>query len=69
MPNAPMIEVLVTVPVSEELLSKLRGISPRVNITVIPAGGAGDIPAETWARTEVLYTSHLLPKSLLKKWS
>ncbi len=56
-----MIEVLITVPISEALLSQLRGISPRINITVIPAGGAGEITAETWARTEVLYTSHLLP--------
>lgn len=71
MPDSPTIEVLVTVPISDELLTQLRGISPRVNITVLPVGGAGDIPAETarmserdeiWARTEVLYTSHLLPQ-------
>lgn len=62
MPDSPMIEVLVTVPISEEALAQLRGISPRVNITVLPAGGAGEILSEAWARTEVLYTSHLLPR-------
>lgn len=62
MPDSPPIEILITVPVSEELLAQVRGISPRINVTALSASGAGEIPAETWARTEVLYTSHLLPK-------
>lgn len=78
MPDSRMVEVLITVPISDELLTQLRGISPRVNITVLPASSAGEIPAESarlpvprhegnareeaWARAEVLYTSHLLPK-------
>lgn len=59
MPASPTIEVLITIPVSEEMLTHLHGISPRVKITHLPAG---DVPAETLARAEVMYTSHLLPK-------
>jgi len=60
--NNPAIEVLITVPISDELLNQLRGISPRLNVTAIPATKASDIPAETWARTEVLYAAHILPE-------
>lgn len=62
MPDSPTIEVLITIPLSEDLLTQMRGISPRIHITAIPAGGLGEIPAETWARAEVLYTAHLLPR-------
>ncbi len=62
MPDSPVIEVLITLALSEEQIAHLRGISPRINITAIPASSLDDIPAETWARTEVLYTAHLLPK-------
>lgn len=61
MPGLPAIEVLITVPVGEELLTRLRGISPRIHVTAMPAGGLGEIPPETWAQAEVLYTAHLLP--------
>lgn len=62
MPDSPTIEILITVPISEELLTQLRGLFPRINVTAIQANGINDIPAETWAQTEVLYTAHLLPK-------
>ncbi len=61
MPNSPPIQVLITVPFSEELLTQLRGLSPHVNITAIQANGINDIPAATWAQTDILYTAHLLP--------
>ena len=60
--TSPPIEVLITVPISEELLNQLRGISTRITITAIPASRPGDIPTETWARAEVLYTAHILPE-------
>lgn len=60
--NVPPIEVLITIPIGEEQLNRLRGISPRFNITSIPAVKPADIPAETWARTEVLYTAYVLPE-------
>lgn len=55
------IETLITVPLSEALLNRLQGISPRLNINLLPVTRAEDIPAEVWAQTEVLYTGHILP--------
>lgn len=56
------IEVLVTIPFSEKLINQLSAISPKINLTAIAAQKASEIPAETWARTEVLYTGHVLPE-------
>lgn len=58
--NSP-IEVLVTVPFLEEEIQSLRELSPRLRITALPAREPGDIPKETWARTEILYTDSILP--------
>lgn len=55
------IEVLITVPFTDPQLSKLWGVSPRFKLSVYPAGKTSDIPADVWARTEVLYTGHILP--------
>jgi len=55
------IEVLITLPFTEPLLTTLRDISPRLHFTLQPARRAEDIPAEVWARTEVLYTDRVLP--------
>jgi phosphoglycerate dehydrogenase-like enzyme len=56
------IEVLVTTPFSEALINRLTTISPKIYVTAITAQKASEIPAETWARTEVLYTGHILPR-------
>jgi phosphoglycerate dehydrogenase-like enzyme len=56
------IEVLVTIPFSEELISQLSAISPKINVTAIPVPKASEISAEIWKRTEVLYTGHVLPE-------
>jgi phosphoglycerate dehydrogenase-like enzyme len=56
------VEVLVTIPFSEELINQLSAISPKINVTAIPASNASEISAEIWARTEVLYTGHILPE-------
>ncbi len=55
------IEILVTVPFSADQQNRLRGISPKLNFQFYTPQKAGDIPAEAWARAEVLYTSHILP--------
>jgi phosphoglycerate dehydrogenase-like enzyme len=55
------VEVLVTVQFSEKLVNQLSAISPKINLTAMPAQKASEIPAEIWARTEVLYTGHVLP--------
>ncbi len=55
------IEVLITVPFNEPLLMTLREVSPRLHITSQAVRRAEEIPAEIWARTEVLYTDRVLP--------
>lgn len=55
------IEILITVPFSESLQAQLRGISPKLNFHFFTPQKAADIPAETWAQAEVLYTGHILP--------
>ena len=56
------VEVLVTVQFSEKLVNQISAISPKINLTAIPAQKASEIPTEIWARTEVLYTGHILPE-------
>jgi phosphoglycerate dehydrogenase-like enzyme len=55
------IETLITVPFPEPLIQRLQGISPKLNVISFPASRAEDIPSEIWARTEILYTSYILP--------
>ena len=55
------IEILITLPLSEPLLTSLREISSRLHFTVQPARRPDEIPPEVWARTEVLYTDRVLP--------
>jgi phosphoglycerate dehydrogenase-like enzyme len=56
-----MIEVLVTFPLEEVLITKLRGVSPKFNLTVSPVTKADDISAAQWEKTEILFTDSLLP--------
>lgn len=55
------IEVLMTMKFSPEQVARLKSVSSRLNITVLPAIKSEEIPAEVWARTEVLYTDRVLP--------
>ena len=55
------IDVLVTISLAPELLTRLQEVSPRLRVTVHPAKQADDIPEEVWARCEVLYTARVLP--------
>jgi phosphoglycerate dehydrogenase-like enzyme len=55
------VEVLITLPISEDLLEELRGISPRLKINMSRARQPEDIPSEVWKRTEILYTDNVLP--------
>jgi phosphoglycerate dehydrogenase-like enzyme len=43
------------------LLNLIRGVSPRLNVSVIKARKPEDIPPEAWLRSEVLYTNWVLP--------
>lgn len=55
------IDVLITLPFPEELLRELEEISPRLNITVYKANKPEEVPVEAWGKTEILYTSNVLP--------
>jgi phosphoglycerate dehydrogenase-like enzyme len=55
------IEVLITLPFSDEMLSPLRLLSPRLRITSLKARKIEEIPEETWNDVEVLYTNRILP--------
>jgi phosphoglycerate dehydrogenase-like enzyme len=58
---ANQVEVLITLPFPDELVNRLHGVSNRLKITVLSPRKSDDIPADVWARTEILYTHHLLP--------
>jgi phosphoglycerate dehydrogenase-like enzyme len=55
------IEVLMTVPLPDQLVSQIREISNRLKITILRARRVEEIPADIWARTEILYTDRVLP--------
>jgi phosphoglycerate dehydrogenase-like enzyme len=57
-----IIEVLITVPIPENLLAELRQVSPQINITLLPVNTPADIPSELWQRVEVLYTLNAFPE-------
>jgi phosphoglycerate dehydrogenase-like enzyme len=56
-----LIETLITIPFSEEEIQVLREVSPRLRLNIFPVNEVREIPAEVWARTEVLYTDRVLP--------
>ncbi|HKJ26675.1 MAG TPA: D-2-hydroxyacid dehydrogenase [Anaerolineales bacterium] len=55
------IQVLVTLPLADELLEELSAVSDRIELNVHPTAHASEIPDEVWAEVEVLYTMHTLP--------
>lgn len=55
------VELLVTFPLSEEQLNKLREVSPRLEIKHLPAKNYEDIPEEIWNKTEILITEKVIP--------
>lgn len=55
------VEILVTLPISEELAEQISQASSRISLTVSPVRDAADLPEEIWQTAEVLYTMHILP--------
>jgi phosphoglycerate dehydrogenase-like enzyme len=56
------VEVLMTIPFSEQEIQLLREVSPRLRINTVTNRDPREIPADLWSRTEVLYTDRLLPE-------
>jgi phosphoglycerate dehydrogenase-like enzyme len=57
----PIVDVLITTQFSDPQINRIREVSPRLRLTVTPARKPEDVPADVWARTEVLYTDRILP--------
>ncbi|PKO04907.1 MAG: hypothetical protein CVU41_15000 [Chloroflexi bacterium HGW-Chloroflexi-3] len=57
------IEILITFPLSEELINKIKEVSPQLNITVLPAKSSQEIDEEVWKKTEILITERVIPTS------
>jgi phosphoglycerate dehydrogenase-like enzyme len=58
--NKP-VEVLITLPFSDELIQQLSDISPHLHIHSVVARKVDEIPPELWAQVEVLYTNRVFP--------
>jgi len=57
------VEVLVTLQLDDELVERIRKACENVNLTVLPAKDADEVPPEQWKKTEVLFTSsQVLPE-------
>lgn len=59
--NSTPIEILITLSFTEPQLEKIRAISKRIRITQVRSNQPGDIPADVWAKTNILYTDSVLP--------
>lgn len=59
---ADTINVLITLPLPEQLVAKVRNVSPRLKVTVMKARKVEDIPEDQWRTVEVLYTNQVLPE-------
>lgn len=55
------IHVLVTAEMTQAEQKKLRQVSDRIKLNVVPASDPEKIPDEIWAATEILYTWEVLP--------
>lgn len=58
--NTP-VEVLITLPLPEDLIAQLRAVSPRLKITALRARQVEDVSTDLWSRVEILYTDSVLP--------
>lgn len=59
---AKHIDVVVTIPFSAELISKIKSVSPSLKVRILPARKVEEIPADVWSKAEVLYTDRVLPQ-------
>ena len=66
-----MINVLVTFPLDDALITRLRGVSPKFNIMIAPVSKVDEVSTEQWDKTEILFTENILPspeKAKSLKW-
>lgn len=53
--------VLITEPLSPDIVAQLQAISPRLEINVHPSNKLEEVPPQLLARAEVLYTLRIVP--------
>jgi phosphoglycerate dehydrogenase-like enzyme len=63
--NTEPIEVLITLPLADNLVQQIQAISPRLHISVYPVRKSKEIPASVWSKTEIFYTLDILPDANL----
>jgi phosphoglycerate dehydrogenase-like enzyme len=56
------IEVLITIPFNETQMVTIKESAPGLKIKMLPVRKVEEIPADIWAKTEVLYTDRVLPQ-------
>jgi len=65
------IEVLITLPIPDQLVEEIRQVSQNLSVTVLPVRDGSEISPEQWQKTEVLFTMHSLPpkdEALRLRW-
>jgi phosphoglycerate dehydrogenase-like enzyme len=56
------IDILITLPFSDDLMKKIADVSPRIALEKVVARKPEEVNDEVWKRVEVLYTNRVLPK-------
>jgi phosphoglycerate dehydrogenase-like enzyme len=56
-----MVEILITFPLADELINRLRGISPQLHINVSPAKKPESISNDVWEKIDILFTDNVIP--------
>lgn len=59
---AAPIHLLITLALDDELVARIGGLSPRLEVTVHPADSPDEISRQRWEETEILYTGDVLPE-------
>jgi phosphoglycerate dehydrogenase-like enzyme len=57
-----LINILITLPLPDELVDQISQVSDRFAVTRLPAREASEVPPEVWEQVEVLYTMYTLPQ-------
>jgi phosphoglycerate dehydrogenase-like enzyme len=55
------VSVLITLPFADRLVDRLRAVSPRLRLHVVPVKKAEELPPDLLSEIEVLYTHTILP--------
>lgn len=66
-----VINVLITIKLSDETIDRLKALSPHLKIKVQPVDKAKDMPNKVWEQADIVFTTAVLPPATLKtpiKW-